>query len=935
MTLLQDGGSDLAVPQVTPTMFAVTSGRYRARFELESFPAQERSIEVAPGGALTPVMVPWDTGEVRLESVQEGVRIELFAGAEMTHGGSPLVEFTLPRHEPVRLPPGVYSLIAQLKGHARRYYERAEAVHVSAGHTVFKTVWLRPFRALFQVSGERLLSVSAAADLDGDGLLEILAPAEGGLDVLGSDGSRRFAVPTSGKITKALAADLDGDGSQEVIVAENRDGSRARISCVGSDGAPRCQTTFDEPILDVAAIDFHGDGEPLVVVSLAHDSQHPARVDCLSADGSSLWQRPLDSDAMQLVAVDQDGDGRTEVIAVGGGEAGVLLGLDASGSECLKAHVGGRVKSCQAVDLDGDGAQELVVRIENGGFVVFDGTGAERFARRRGNLVQLILRDLDGDGRTEVIGAERSDSVPPVSYVFAMTADAMTRFRTEIHDYCHELYIGDFGEPTSTEIAFQGTYISPVIDSHGAIVYSRSDGEDKFSRRPPDFSLPTLVSDVDGDGRSEVIGTPGSQIVIQDYQGRVISEIAMPQVLRQLATYDLDGNGVSEIVALSVDGTLTAYGLDPDQEWAVEMLPPEPEIVALMTYCARGSTAVVALSAGGRIAAFGSNGTKLWEHDEPHLTDTGDHSLHMRTLTVADCDQDGQPDIVAGMKDVIVGLHADGEKTFEVPVAGRVLDLVTLDLDRSRRRPVLVAAIDQNVWALVVAINADTSPRFEVKLSCVELATLPLDQDGPCRLLAVTFDARIVAIDEHGFAKALIDPKVDEIKGLSVADLDGDRRADLIFGVVGRDQRPLLTAWHQDGSQLFATPVDAKIIVTSVVDLDHDERPEIIAGTESGLVILRTDGSILFSRTTHAQVIDLAAVDLDDDGVAEVVAADWQGRISAFTLAGKLVWSTPMRSRVKRLLAADLDGDRHQELIAGDGSGIIATYAPRLKKRVR
>ena len=174
----------------------------------------------------------------------------------------------------------------------------------------------------------------------------------------------RLAVPGGPSIRRIRAADLDGDGQTELLVAAN-----AKIIALSTDGKPRWTFACKGSASDVFAAEL---GEP-------------KGVEVLVADRSG-WAYVLDATGEKLHELE-------------------FVGLP------WNASVGERgygVMTVGAADLDGDGGNEIIVTGVNFELRVYDRPWELRWRDRlvyHGNI-DLIARDVDGDGRRELFASD-------------------------------------------------------------------------------------------------------------------------------------------------------------------------------------------------------------------------------------------------------------------------------------------------------------------------------------------------------------------------------------------------------------------------------------------------------------------------------------------------------------------------------------------------
>jgi VCBS repeat protein len=306
---------------------------------------------------------------------------------------------------------------------------------------------------------------AAVADLNGDGHMDIVfgVHLHGLIALLGdgkgnfSDDSKglEFAQPGHGAgfafSSRAIAiADWDGDGRPDIVALgegprldltsetkgirsqsmglivylNQKDGGWRRLDLTSGAGK-----SFGDSI---AVADFNGDGKP----DVATGSMMMGRRDILMMSGSKNAMSSVDLDVLRpnilvrsVAAADFDGDGKMDlVIAYTAFEEGKwrsavdVLYQIAPGRfsrETLGWVMGNGGPTAVATgDLDGDGIPDIVTGTAEGEVWVFLGGHGVTFSREHPlassftdcAVTGLLLRDLDGDKRDEIVASFATES---------------------------------------------------------------------------------------------------------------------------------------------------------------------------------------------------------------------------------------------------------------------------------------------------------------------------------------------------------------------------------------------------------------------------------------------------------------------------------------------------------------------------------------------
>lgn len=256
-----------------------------------------------------------------------------------------------------------------------------------------------------------------AAELDGEPGLEI-----GAIRAVASEVSffrpdpERWLVPGPPALelrepSSIEVVDLDGDGQNELLGGRFSPG-QVRLARRGETGyGVEMEGDAPEGAVAMAAADLDGDGVPEIAVVGAKTDE----VAVLGRDLAPRTTAPAPTWPNDVIAADLDGDGGpVELIVAGnlGDQVAIYVGRGTGAGLTLERRatleVGSGPICTHAVDLDGDGRLELIVA-EKTGFALSIWSGPWDAPVRLGALptgdgpTPIVMVDLDRDGRDDVV----------------------------------------------------------------------------------------------------------------------------------------------------------------------------------------------------------------------------------------------------------------------------------------------------------------------------------------------------------------------------------------------------------------------------------------------------------------------------------------------------------------------------------------------------
>jgi hypothetical protein len=277
----------------------------------------------------------------------------------------------------------------------------------------------------------------AAADLDGDGLVDYAAIAPGispgdprrllrYVAVAGNGFTEETVLADAGEATDVAVADLNGDTLLDLVVVRDEADPNVTVVLGGAlQLSDELESGIDSPS-DVEIGDLDGDGRPEIVVA-----GNAASVSVLVnggggsfADGD-LTPTGASGAARRIALTPLDGDGRLDLLATDSGAATLLplLGNGSGGFQPVGPRatgLPGATASLAAGDVNGDGAVDAVAG-GDAGFALLLGDGGGGLSPAPGSpfptwaaggdtVEDVVVADMNRDGQADVVTANRNGS---------------------------------------------------------------------------------------------------------------------------------------------------------------------------------------------------------------------------------------------------------------------------------------------------------------------------------------------------------------------------------------------------------------------------------------------------------------------------------------------------------------------------------------------
>ena len=517
----------------------------------------------------------------------------------------------------------------------------------------------------------------AAADLNGDGIADVVAPyiTVNGVSGIGvflsrADGSFNpvvvypgYAANVSRFYASVSIEDLNGDGKLDIVAIGGPGDSSTSptvVTLLGSgNGAFTAGTTAVKPIDPgpVVLADFNGDGR--VDLLTRSGFLMPGNGDgSFGAPVQRLGGNPNVS-VGHLAVGDFNGDGKLDVAARAATTVTIYLGRgDGSFVEGTSYATINGAEHLIVTDIDGDGNADIVIglaglRVYGPGndsyattqFLMGRGDGRFAGAQAIAGIQRFTLADFNGDGYPDLVAPQASNTRSLALHLGSGTADfAAPSAIATLGFNILQLAAGDLDGDGKPDVVAAGSSLV-VLRGQGGAAFAVAQS---YALPASDGSLASLaVADFNGDGRADVVVTMGGQratnggayVYFANTDGTLKSPVRIDTAvnLGAVAVGDLNGDGRADLVVAGKGDTQFYTSTD--------------------------------VLIGARVVRGNADGS--FTAAQTLAAPTG---YTYRALAIGDINKDGKPDLAiaavdAGLNDTVYVFAGRGDGTFEAPTS--------------------------------------------------------------------------------------------------------------------------------------------------------------------------------------------------------------------------------------------------------------------------
>jgi outer membrane protein assembly factor BamB len=418
--------------------------------------------------------------------------------------------------------------------------------------------------------------------------------------------------------------------------------------------------------------------------------------------------------------------------------------------------------------------------------------------------------------------------------------------------------------------------------------------------------------------------------------------------VRAVCSYDINNDGVAEILVGSVDKSL--YVLDSDGQMLAQhnMRFPIHNIVAA-DVDQDGCTEILVGTDGKELAALtynaGCSFTEKWRHPMLH---------RILSLCVADLDGDGQAEIIAGSEDKhIYFLDSQGKIIWRHQQPYRVYSLFPYDIDKDGIPELLVGSDDNVVRAMRVRLRRGMDKnirKYYRQLDEPDPASIKELTPTECNLLRDVLskgeiqDVTLKQAEDHMSAGDYIQAlstllrleqqraqprwprkKVGHIRSISFRHTIGKSRREIIVGTSDGE----VLAYNTSGSRQWSTQLEDRIIDVQTGFIDHNIQEEIVICSSDHHVYILSGTNHRHPRKAHIEtrLSSVCVASPHQQSPAQIIIGSEEKKLYIYGSELKEpVAMIDIGEGIRVVRTHSLYGDHKPEIIAGCLDNCVYAY---------
>jgi len=213
--------------------------------------------------------------------------------------------------------------------------------------------------------------------------------------------SKKWRAFFDGAVICADACDLDGDGLLELVAA----GHDQTLKCFNNDGSELWFVKFGDYIRSVVCADITQNGKYEVV---AGSTDRTLRA--FTADGTKMWLHTFGTEVWVIHFGDADNDGAPEIIV--STQDNYITAFNSIGEIIWKINSDSLARCLITVDLYGNGSQEFIIGTESGSVkILSNGVTIKERSDFGAPIYCMAVEDINKDGELEIVIGTRDNKL--------------------------------------------------------------------------------------------------------------------------------------------------------------------------------------------------------------------------------------------------------------------------------------------------------------------------------------------------------------------------------------------------------------------------------------------------------------------------------------------------------------------------------------------